>query len=67
MNRGSETLSKAELLAALPREDRDKFFSMYTPEQFKEIKSQRGEHAFVMDMVDQPITSEEDLREILVF
>ncbi len=45
----------------------DNKIAMYTPEQFKEIQSQTKEHTFVMDMVDQPITSEEDLRKLLVF
>ncbi len=41
--------------------------AMYRPEQFKEIQKQRGEHTFVMDLMDQPISSEEDLRKILTF
>jgi hypothetical protein len=45
----------------------DNKIAKYTPQQFKEIQVQSKEHTFVMDMVDQPITSEEDLRKILVF
>ncbi len=41
--------------------------AMYRPEQFKQINKQTGEHTFVMDLVDEPITSEEDLRRILTF
>lgn len=41
--------------------------AMYTPDQFKKINKQTGEHTFVMDLVDQSIDSEEDLRKILTF
>jgi hypothetical protein len=41
--------------------------AMCSPDKFKEIKHQKGEHTFVMDLVDQPINSEADLRRILTF
>lgn len=41
--------------------------AMCSPDKFKEIKHQKGEHTFVMDLIDQPINSEEDLRRILTF
>ncbi len=41
--------------------------AMYRPEDFKKINKENGEHTFVMNLVDQPIESEEDLRRILTF
>ena len=41
--------------------------AMYTPEQFQQISQGTKKHTFVMDMIDEPIASEEDLRKILVF
>ena len=41
--------------------------AMCSPDKFKEVKHKNGEHTFVMDLVDHPINSEEDLRKILTF
>ncbi|MFT5168855.1 MAG: hypothetical protein ACI8P3_004100, partial [Saprospiraceae bacterium] len=41
--------------------------AMCSPDRFKEIKQETRAHTFVMDLVDQTINSEEDLRKILTF
>ncbi len=41
--------------------------AVYRPEQFKEIEKREGDYTFIMDLIDQKIESEEDLREILQF
>jgi len=41
--------------------------AVYRPEDFKKIDHARGKHTFVMNLEDQEIDSEEDIREILNF
>ncbi len=41
--------------------------AVFTPEKFKEIDVKEGDYTFVMDLVDQDIASEEDVRKILQF
>ncbi len=39
--------------------------AVYRPEDFKTIDEQEGKHTFVLDLIDQEINTEEDIRNIL--
>lgn len=41
--------------------------ALYKNEKFKRINKKRGNHTFVLDLVDKEIKSEEDVRKILLF
>lgn len=41
--------------------------AVFRPEQFKRINQKKGDYTFVLDLVDQEIKSEEDVRKILLF
>jgi hypothetical protein len=41
--------------------------AIFPPEKFKEIDAKEGDYTFVMNLVDQDIASEEDVRKILQF
>ena len=41
--------------------------AVFPPEKFKDIDKQEGEYTFVMDLVDEEIASEDDVRRILQF
>ena len=46
---------------------RDNKLAVYRPEEFKKINKRLGKHTFVMNLEEQEIDSEEDIREILNF
>ena len=41
--------------------------ALYKKEEFKKINKKRGNHTFVMDLMDKEIKTEEDVRKILLF
>ncbi len=41
--------------------------AVFRPEQFKRINQKKGDYTFVLDLVDQEIKTEEDVRKILLF
>ena len=46
---------------------KDNKLALYRPEEFKKINKKRGEHTFVMNLIDKEMKSEEDVRKILLF
>lgn len=46
---------------------RENKLAIFTPEKFKDIDKKEGDYTFVMDLVNQEISSEEDVRKILQF
>ena len=46
---------------------RENKLAVFPPEKFKAIDKKEGKYTFVMDLVDEAIASEEDVRRILQF
>ena len=46
---------------------RENKLAVFTPEKFKNIDKKEGNYTFVMDLVDEAIASEDDVRRILQF
>ncbi len=57
--------SKSENMMWMITEDNK--IALCSPDKFKEVKHEKAEHTFVMDLSDQVINSEADLRKILTF
>lgn len=46
---------------------KDNKLAVYPPEKFKRINQDKDDYTFVMNLIDKPVKSEEDIRKILEF